>query len=117
MSGMLVVRLLAKLWKTFSDSQLTSRDLKCREKLAVLCVCEWSYLSWAEVKTVRATDALHTEWIDLHRGDYFAGVVEYLRSLLDVEATLCSEADKKACTKRFLEAVALEEAFFDNAYT
>ena len=69
------------------------------------------------MKVVKATEELHTEWIDLHRGDYFAGVVDYLRGLLDVEATLCSEGDKKACRSRFLEAVALEEAFFDNAYT
>ena len=74
-------------------------------------------MSWAEVKTVTATDELHTEWIDLHRGEYFSSVVEYLRGLLDVEATLCSEAEREACKKRFLEAVALEEAFFDNAYS
>ena len=63
-----------------------------------------------------ATDELHTEWIDLHRGEYFAGVVEYLRGLLDVEATLCSETEKEAFKTRFLQAVALEEEFFDNAY-
>lgn len=87
-----------------------------REKLAVLCVCEWSYLSWADIKTVQSKDDMHVEWIDLHRGDYFAGVVEYLRGLLDVEGALCTESEREACKKRFLEAVALEEAFFDSAY-
>jgi len=87
-----------------------------REMLAVLCVCEWSYLSWAEVKTVTATDELHTEWIDLHLGEYFAGVVEYLRNLLDKEGTLVSDSDREKCKEKFLATVQLEEDFFDNAY-
>jgi thiaminase (transcriptional activator TenA) len=86
------------------------------EMLAVLCVCEWSYLSWAEVKTVTAQDELHTEWIDLHRDEYFISIVEYLRCLLDKEGLLMSEAAREACKRRFLEAVQLEEDFFDNAY-
>lgn len=90
--------------------------MACREKLAVLCVCEWSYLSWAEVKTVTAQDEMHTEWIDLHRGEYFAGVVEYLRGLLDAEGTLILESEREACKRRFLEACQLEVQFFDNAY-
>ena len=75
------------------------------EKLAVLCVCEWSYLSWAEVKDVKAQDELHTEWIDLHRGEYFSSVVNYLRGLLDKEGLQISEAEKEACKKRFLQTV------------
>lgn len=86
------------------------------EKLAVLCVCEWSYLSWAEVKDVKSKDELHTEWIDLHRGDYFAGVVDYMRGLLDKEGLRGSDAERAACKKRFLETVQLEEEFFDDVY-
>jgi len=86
------------------------------EKLAVLCVCEWSYLSWAEVKNVKAQDELHLEWIDLHRGDYFESVVNYLRGLLDKEGSLIFEAERATCKKRFQETVQLEEDFFDNAY-
>ena len=81
-----------------------------------MCVCEWSYLSWAEAKIVKSKDELHTEWIDLHRGEYFASVVEYLRGLLDTEGELGTDADREAFQKTFLEAVALEEDFFDNAY-
>lgn len=93
-----------------------ARDGSLGEKLAVLCVCEWSYLSWAEVKVVKAKDELHTEWIDLHRGEYFESVVSYLRSLLDKEGLHISEAEREACKKRFLDTVQLEEEFFDNAY-
>ena len=63
-----------------------------------------------------AQDVLHTEWIDLHKGPYFSGVVEYMRCLLDKEGRLISEAQREMCKKRFIETVQLEEDFFDNAY-
>lgn len=86
--------------------------------LAVLCVCEWSYLSWAEARTVETQNPLYLEWIDLHRGEYFSSVVSYLRGLLDQEGTLLKENqnERDRCKQRFLEAVQLEEDFFDNAY-
>lgn len=83
----------------------------------MLCVCEWSYLEWAEAKTVTTSDELYVEWIDLHRGDYFRGVVSYLRSLLDKEGSLLSESEREICKHRFLQTVQLEEEFFDNAYS
>jgi thiaminase/transcriptional activator TenA len=82
----------------------------------VLCVCEWSYLEWANAKTVTTDDELYLEWIDLHRGEYFTSVVKYLRSLLDQEGELASDAEREAINKRFLQTVQLEEDFFDNAY-
>ena len=93
-----------------------AREGSLGEKLAVLCVCEWSYLSWAEVKVVNTNNELHTEWIDLHRGEYFESVVSYLRGLLDKEGLHFSNAEREACKERFLETVQLEEEFFDNAY-
>lgn len=88
--------------------------------LAVLVVCEWSYLSWAEevqkTDVVKSTNEIHTEWIDLHCGEYFTSVVEYLRNLLDKEGKLSGDTEKETYKKTFLETVALEEEFFDNAY-
>mmetsp|Transcript_8257 Transcript_8257/g.19918 ORF Transcript_8257/g.19918 Transcript_8257/m.19918 type:complete len:211 (-) Transcript_8257:91-723(-) len=84
------------------------------EMLAVIVVCEWSYLSWGELvldSHVRK-DFYCFEWVDLHSGDYFSSVVEYLRSLLDKEVDTMSDAEKEACQARFLEAVQLEEDFF-----
>ena len=57
---------------------------KLHEMLAVLVVAEWSYLTWGEAaKPVAGLSWLHLEWIDLHRGDYFASVIAYLRGQLD----------------------------------
>lgn len=64
--------------------------------------------------------------VDLHSGDYFESVVSYLRNLLDKEAIYIDESNefddnekaelKQRITKRFLQAVDLEEQFFNNAY-
>jgi thiaminase len=53
-------------------------------------VCEWSYLSWANVvkdTTVR-DDFVTYEWVDLHSGEDFEKLVEYVRNLLDKEGSL-----------------------------
>lgn len=88
------------------------------EMLSVLVVCEWSYLSWAELvenNTVRE-DFVTYEWVDLHSGVGFAAVVAYLRELLDREGETMDDAAKKICKERFLQAVQLEEDFFEFAY-
>eukprot|EP00933_Yihiella_yeosuensis_P034772 TRINITY_DN28245_c0_g1_i1.p1 TRINITY_DN28245_c0_g1~~TRINITY_DN28245_c0_g1_i1.p1 ORF type:complete len:220 (+),score=36.20 TRINITY_DN28245_c0_g1_i1:56-715(+) len=89
------------------------------EILAVLVVCEWSYMTWGELvleSTVREDFACY-EWVDLHSGKFFAGVVKYLRSLLDKEESFLDEAGKEAVKQRFMKAIELEEAFFENAYS
>ncbi len=89
------------------------------EMLAVIVVCEWSYLSWGErVQEKTKRDDFETyEWVDLHSGKFFASVVEYLRNLLDNEAKLIDENGRERCRTRFLEAVQCEEDFFDFAYS
>mmetsp|Transcript_17738 Transcript_17738/g.38400 ORF Transcript_17738/g.38400 Transcript_17738/m.38400 type:complete len:240 (+) Transcript_17738:39-758(+) len=103
------------------------------EMLAVIVVCEWSYLSWGQAVledgVICRKDFVTCEWVDLHSGPGFEGVIEYLRSLLDREGdrlksllddpeTKGSATQKlKACEQRFLEAVQLEEDFFENAYS
>lgn len=88
------------------------------EMLAVITVCEWSYLSWGNLvkdKTVR-DDFVTYEWVDLHTGDSFEQLVEYLRGLLDKEGTLIGDAERDVCQKRFSRAVQLEEDFFNMPY-
>lgn len=86
--------------------------------LAVLTVAEWLYLDWARPHADRA-DTLPFwlgEWIALHSGAGFEGVVAYLRGQLDgVWETLTPEA-RLEVEQRFLEAVRLERAFFDAAW-
>lgn len=88
------------------------------EKLSVLVVCEWSYQTWGELvkkQTVR-DDFVTYEWVDLHSGPQFEQVVTYLRGLLDREGELIDEIEKELCKKRFVQAIQLEEDFFEYAY-
>ncbi|KAH8047671.1 TENA/THI-4/PQQC-like protein [Aureococcus anophagefferens] len=56
---------------------------------------------------------LHLEWIDLHRGEYFAGVVAYLRGMLDA---LDLHASEMAIAKSYFDdAVKCEKDFWDMA--
>mmetsp|Transcript_9227 Transcript_9227/g.10707 ORF Transcript_9227/g.10707 Transcript_9227/m.10707 type:complete len:217 (+) Transcript_9227:98-748(+) len=90
------------------------------EMLAVIVVCEWSYLLWGErvLSKTKRDDFENYEWVDLHSGQFFAGVVEYLRGLLDKEGELIDDVqDKEKCRKSFLRAVQCEEDFFDFAYS
>eukprot|EP00747_Dinoflagellata_sp_TGD_P220281 gnl/TRDRNA2_/TRDRNA2_92281_c0_seq1.p1 gnl/TRDRNA2_/TRDRNA2_92281_c0~~gnl/TRDRNA2_/TRDRNA2_92281_c0_seq1.p1 ORF type:complete len:263 (+),score=57.44 gnl/TRDRNA2_/TRDRNA2_92281_c0_seq1:80-790(+) len=89
------------------------------EQLAVLVVAEWSYLSWGErVHPNRAADLpfYFGEWIDLHSGEYFTSVVEYLRGMLDREAETLSPSAAEKVETRFLEAVRLERDFWNMAW-
>jgi thiaminase/transcriptional activator TenA len=92
------------------------------EMLAVIVVCEWSYQSWGTIVVqnedtpVVRDDFVCYEWVDLHSGESFDAVVQYLRTLLDNEAAYLSDEEKEKCTTRFLSAVQLEEDFFNYAY-
>jgi len=88
------------------------------EMLSVLVVCEWSYLSWGQLveKECVRDDFVFYEWVDLHTGETFEAVVAYLRGLLDKEGALIDDAGRELCQKRFLQAMQLEEDFFENAY-
>jgi thiaminase/transcriptional activator TenA len=89
------------------------------EMLSVIVVCEWSYQSWGErvLPKTKRNDFENYEWVDLHSGPFFAGVVEYLRGLLDKEGISLDEEGREKCRKRFLEAVQCEEDFFNFAYS
>ena len=82
--------------------------------LSVLCVAEWLYLDWAS----RATDPLppgfvHAEWITLHDNPDFRDLVAFLRAELD----RTGPAEAARCRDLFRRAVALEGAFFDDAFS
>lgn len=101
-----------------SVMRLVATEGSLGEMLAVLVVCEWSYLTWGqhvEKSTVR-DDFCTYEWVDLHSGPLFAQVVAYLRQLLDAEGKTMNALEKERCKKRFLQAVQLEEDFFEYAY-
>jgi thiaminase/transcriptional activator TenA len=86
--------------------------------LAVLVVAEWIYLDWASPVENRA-DTLPFwlgEWITLHAGDGFEGVVAYLREQLDKAWDTLDAAAKAEVEQVFQTAVRLERDFFDAAW-
>lgn len=88
------------------------------DQLAVLCVAEWVYLSWARPgrDTRPAEPFWCAEWVDLHASPYFEGFVEGLRAALDAEVIVSDERGRARVRELFLRAVELERAFFDSAY-
>ena len=86
--------------------------------IAVLVVAEWVYLEWANPHEDRASELpfWFGEWITLHAGEGFAGVVQYLRGQLDQVWESLDEPARKQVTETFQEAVRLERAFFDAAW-
>ncbi len=86
--------------------------------IAVLCVAEWVYLSWASPVADYDSELpfYFAQWIDLHCGDYFASVIEHLRSQLDSAYVLLDEDQQRETENYFARAVKLEKQFFDACY-
>lgn len=87
--------------------------------IAVLVVAEWIYLDWADPHAHRAADLPFWlgEWITLHAGDGFAGVVSYLRDQLDTVWNTLDDSGRADVTATFQETVRLDRAFFDAAWS
>ena len=91
----------------------TAKTGQLHSMLAVLVVCEWSYLTWGERVKVTKDDDLpfvQDEWISLHSGDDFAKVVTYLRGLLD--KLDLSETELMETRTAFHAAVKCEREFW-----
>ena len=88
------------------------------QMLAVLVVAEWSYLTWANRYVAYSPDLpfWFSEWIELHCGDGFEGVVEYLRSQLDQVWDGLTDQQKADATRMFARAVKCERDFFDASF-
>lgn len=86
--------------------------------LAVLCVAEWVYLDWATPFENKADDLPFWlgEWITLHSGEGFQGVVEYLRGQLDKVWETLDQVQRDMVEDFFQEATRRERSFFDAAW-
>jgi len=87
------------------------------QMLAVLVVAEWSYLDWAAPHADRAGDLpfWFGEWISLHSGAGFEGVVAHLRDQLDRAWPALTPEAQRQVEATFIETTRLERAFFDAA--
>ena len=86
------------------------------ETLAVLVPAEWVYLAWASRCETPPERFYLAEWIDLHRGSAFEGVVEFLRGELDAVGPDLPPARQRAVRDLFRRTVEYEVEFFDAAY-
>ncbi len=88
------------------------------DQLAVLCVAEWVYLSWARpARDTRPAEPFWcAEWVDLHASPYFEGFVHGLRAALDREVLALDAAGRARVVSLFRRAARLERDFFDSAY-
>jgi thiaminase/transcriptional activator TenA len=88
------------------------------DQLAVLCVAEWTYLTWARpARDTRPAEPFWcAEWVDLHASPYFEGFVEGLRAALDREVLALDAAGRARVRGLFTRAARLEREFFDSAY-
>lgn len=105
--------------QAFVDLMLEAAQGSFAECLGVLIVAEWSYLEWAErVHPSRAADLPFWcgEWIDLHRGEGFEGLVAYLRGLLDKVAPTLPREELGKARANFARTIELEKAFWDMAW-
>ncbi|WP_347485335.1 TenA family protein [Vandammella animalimorsus] len=81
--------------------------------LAVLNVAEWLYQDWATRGNKPLPEHfVHAEWVTLHNTPFFNDFVAFLRAELD----RIGPAHSDIAHDFFRRAVALELAFFDEAY-
>lgn len=103
----------------FRDLMRTaSRSADYPTCLAVLLVAEWLYLDWAtRPGAIPPDEPIQREWIELHRGPDFERWVAFLRAELDRVTAGAPAGRQAALAATFAQAVDLELAFFDAAYT
>ncbi|MCV6597935.1 MAG: TenA family protein [Mangrovicoccus sp.] len=110
----------APVTRGFQDLMGTAaRSGSYAKMLAVLVVAEWVYLDWAQPYEAKAGDLpfYFGEWITLHAGPGFEGVVAYLRGQFDAAFDAAAQGERAEIEQLFARAVALERGFFDAAYS
>lgn len=81
--------------------------------ISVLSVAESIYFDWGQLaKKPYPSNFVYEEWITLHNNDFFTGFVSFLQKELD----RVGPANEAICRDFFMRTVALEKAFFDDAY-
>ena len=87
------------------------------ETLTPLVVFEWLYNAWASALAERRPERFyHREWIALHANPAFDSFVAWLRAQLDRDGPTLAPERQDRIAAAFRRTVALEQAFFDDAY-
>lgn len=86
------------------------------ELLAMLVVAEWLYLDWGEREPKITSQAIHLEWIDLHRGEDFRMWTQFLVDELENAFPTDDNEAANRVIYLFENAVKLEGDFFDESF-
>ena len=87
------------------------------EVLAVFLPAEWCYLSWAKTVAGQAPERFYLkEWIELHDNPDFEAFVAWLRDEMDRRGPGLPTERQERLAGLFRSMMALEVAFFDEAY-
>ena len=101
--------------KAFQDLMYSAVDSSNYAHLLVmLVIAEGLYLDWGSKDLPLPESYLHQEWINLHKGSFFAEWVQFLVDELNRVGK--GLEDLTELQKRWNQAVALELAFFDIGY-
>jgi thiaminase (transcriptional activator TenA) len=86
--------------------------------IGVLLPVEWTYYEWAKwAKEQGKSDRFWVqEWVDLHATKEFGAFIDWLKQEADEHAKRVDPKTRERVMARFVRAVDLEVAFFDDAY-
>ena len=102
----------------FRDLMMKAAETGAYEEvLAVFLPAEWCYLSWARAVAGQTPARFYLkEWIELHDNADFEAFVTWLRDEMDRCATDLPAERQEGLAELFRGMMALEAAFFDEAY-
>ncbi|MBO6892083.1 MAG: TenA family protein [Roseibium sp.] len=106
--------------RAFSDLLLkSSGNGTYEEGLACLLCAEWTYLTWGqrEARQPRPGQFWLAEWIDLHAVPGFENFVNWIREEMDRVGTALAAEAQENLAQLFRQMSALEQAFFEAAWT
>ena len=103
---------VTKAFQELMYSAVSSSDYA--HLLVMLVIAEGLYLDWGSKDLVLPEAYIHSEWINLHRGPFFAEWVQFLVDELNRVGK--GREDLTELQQRWNQAVALELDFFDIGY-
>ena len=103
---------VTKAFQELMYSAVSSSDYA--HLLVMLVIAEGLYLDWGSKDLALPEAYIHSEWINLHRGPFFAEWVQFLVDELNRVGK--GLEDLTELQQRWNQAVSLELAFFDIGY-
>lgn len=103
---------VTKAFQNLMYSAVASSDYA--HLLVMLVIAEGLYLDWGSKALALPEAYIHSEWINLHRGPFFAEWVQFLVDELNRVGK--GREDLTELQQRWNQAVALDLAFFDIGY-